>query len=231
MCEDRNIPAHGPVDQGLAECVGQVIVAAHDMGDIHVMVVDDNGQHVGRRAVSAQQDHVVELVVAYRYPALDRVVDDGFAVQRRAQPQNRRGALGRIGRIPVAPGAVVKPSAAPFARRLPHRRQFFRAAIAAIGIAGVEQCEGNLGVPFGAGGLVDRRAVPFQAEPVQAVQNRPPGRVGRACPVGILDTQQEPPAMPPREEPVEQGGPGAADMEKARRRRGKTGNDSHRGFM
>ena len=231
MGEGRRVPAHGPVDQGLAERVGEVVVAAHDMRNFHVAVVDHHGQHVGRRAVGAQQDHVVELVVAHRHPALNRVVDDGFAVQRRFQAHDRRDIFRRVGRVAVAPGAVVEPCAAAFARRLPHRRQFFRAAIATIGLAGVEQFPGHLGVPFGAPGLVDRFSVPFQAEPFQPVQDRLFRCLGRARPVRILDAQQEPPAMPPRVEPVEQGGPGAADMEEARRRGGKTGNDSHRGFM
>ena len=56
---------HGPaqrlVDQRLARGVVQVVVAADHVGDAHVVVVDHHGEVVGRRAVGAQQDQVVEL--------------------------------------------------------------------------------------------------------------------------------------------------------------------------
>ena len=43
------------VDLRLARGVGQVVVAADDVGHAHVVVVDHDGEHVGRRAVGAQQ--------------------------------------------------------------------------------------------------------------------------------------------------------------------------------
>ena len=59
-----------------------MIVAADHMGDAHVVIVDDHGQHIGRRAVGAQQDHVVELVVGEAHVALHQIVHDGLAVLR-----------------------------------------------------------------------------------------------------------------------------------------------------
>jgi predicted DNA-binding protein with PD1-like motif len=40
-----------------------VVVAADDVGDAHVVVVDDDGQHVGGYAVRAQDDDIVEILV------------------------------------------------------------------------------------------------------------------------------------------------------------------------
>lgn len=51
MAVDEFVPTHAANDHQLAEGVVQMIVAAKDMRDAHVVVVDDNGQHVGRRAV------------------------------------------------------------------------------------------------------------------------------------------------------------------------------------
>jgi len=53
---DRVLPAafhsmHRADDGELAEGVVEVIVAADDVGYAHVMVIDHDGEHVGRRAV------------------------------------------------------------------------------------------------------------------------------------------------------------------------------------
>ena len=51
------------------------------------------------------------------------------------------------------------------------------------------------------------------------------------CAVGVLDAQQEAAAVMPGEQPVEQRGAGAADMEKAGRRGGETDDDAHIGAV
>ena len=107
------------VDLGLARGVGQVIVAADDVGDAHVVVVDDDGEHVGRIAVGAQEDEIVEVLVLPDDAALDLVVDDGLAGLRRLEADDRLHAGRRLRRIAVAPGAVIAdraPSARAFAR-------------------------------------------------------------------------------------------------------------------
>src|SRR5579862_2671753 len=83
--------------------------------------------------------------------------------------------------------------------------------------------------------LVDDLAVPFEAEPGEPVDDRGDRLGGRAHPVGILDAQQELAVatravklVVAREEPVEEGGAGAADMEEAGRRGGETDDDAHR---
>ena len=63
MRHHRHVPAHRLVDLRLPGGVGQVVVAADDVGDAHVVVVDDDGEHVGRVAVRAQEDEVVEVLV------------------------------------------------------------------------------------------------------------------------------------------------------------------------
>ncbi len=80
MRHDRHVPAERLVDLHLPRGVGQVVVAADDVGDAHVVVVDDDGEHVGRVAVRAQQHEVVELLVGEDDLALHLVVDDRLAV-------------------------------------------------------------------------------------------------------------------------------------------------------
>ena len=62
-----------------------MVVAADDVGDAHVVIVDHHRQHVGRRSVRAQQDEIVELGVLHRNTALDLVLDHRLAFARRLQ--------------------------------------------------------------------------------------------------------------------------------------------------
>ena len=54
--------AEGLVDHDLTRGVGQVVVAADDMGDLHHGVVDDGREVIRGRAIGAEDDKVVELL-------------------------------------------------------------------------------------------------------------------------------------------------------------------------
>ena len=60
------------IQQHLLRRVGDVIVAADDVGDLHVDVVGDDRQVIGRLAVGPQNDEVLDLGVV----ELDRPVDE-----------------------------------------------------------------------------------------------------------------------------------------------------------
>ena len=57
-----------------------MVVAADHMGDAHVVIVDDDREIVGRRAVGAQDDQIVELRIGDRDLALHVVADHRRAV-------------------------------------------------------------------------------------------------------------------------------------------------------
>jgi hypothetical protein len=60
----RPAPASpSPDDRQLAEGVVEMVVAADDVGHAHVVIVDHDREHIGRRAVRAEQDEIVELGV------------------------------------------------------------------------------------------------------------------------------------------------------------------------
>ena len=71
--------AEGLVDHDLARGVGQVVVAADDMGDLHHGVVDDGREVVRGRAIGAEDDKVVELLGVEGHLAVNGVVDDDVA--------------------------------------------------------------------------------------------------------------------------------------------------------
>ena len=85
MGEFRDRPVERPVNLGLAKGVVQMVVAADHMGDSHVVVVDDDREIVGGRAVRAQDDQIVELGIGDRDLALNEVADGRGTLLRRAQ--------------------------------------------------------------------------------------------------------------------------------------------------
>ena len=117
---DRHLPAERVVDLGLARGIGEVVVAADDVGDAHVVVVDHDGEHVGRRAVGAQQHEVVEILVLPDHAALHLVLDRGLARERRLEADHRLDAGRSLGRVAVAPAAVIELGASFAARLLAH---------------------------------------------------------------------------------------------------------------
>ena len=202
-----------------------MIVATNDMRHPHVVIVDDDREHVGRIAVRAQQHEVVELLVGEDDLALHLVVDDRLAFLSGAQADHRLDARGRFGWIAVAPAAVVAHRLALEAGLVAHLLQLFDARVTAIGAAGREQLLGDLAMALGALELADRLAVPVQAEPFEPVENRVDRRLRRAFAVGVLDAQQERAAEALGVEPVEQSRARAADMQEAGRRGREAGDD------
>ena len=65
----------------------------------------------------------------------------------------------------------------------------------------------------------------MDAEPAEAVEDRLQRLGAVALGVGVVDAQDELAAVPAREQPVEQGGADAADVQVAGRARGEAGAD------
>ena len=209
-----------------------MIVATDDMGHAGVVIVDDHRQHVGRRAVGAEQDHVVQLVVGHRNRALDQVLDHGFASLGHLQADGRLGALGGFGRVAVPPAPVIELRAAFLAGGVAHFPELLGRAEALVGLVFGQQLPRHLGVTLGVGKLRNRVAVPIQPQPRKAVVNGFDGFVGGALAVRILDAQQKSAAgtvfgMVLGEQPVIQCGTRTSDMKKTTGGRCETGNDGH----
>ena len=85
----------------------------------------------------------------------------------------------------------------------------------------------HLGVPRARSNWNTGGSSGLQPEPAQAVEDRVDRRLGGALPVGVLDPQQIAAAMVPGEQPIEQRGPGAADVQITRGRRREPDNYTH----
>ena len=112
-----------------------MIVAANDLRHPHVVIIDDDGEHVGRIAVRAQEHEIVEILVGEDDLALHLVVDDCFALLGGAQADHGLDARRRLRRIAVAPAAVVTHRLALEARLVAHVLQLFHAGVAAVSAA------------------------------------------------------------------------------------------------
>ena len=59
-----------------------MIVAADDMRDLHVDVVDDDAEIIRRRAVGSRDDQIVELAILENNVAFDQIADHRCAFAR-----------------------------------------------------------------------------------------------------------------------------------------------------
>jgi hypothetical protein len=99
------------------------------------------------------------------------------------------GAAGVVGRRGVAPGRAQGGAAGPggFAGR----GQFLDGHPAAIGAAGGQQLLHGLAMAVGLLVLEDDLVVGLQAQPVQALEDRGDGGLGRTLAIGVLDANKE----------------------------------------
>ena len=94
---ERRLRAERLEHEQLLGRVGEVVLAAHDVRDAGVEVVDGDGEVVEDAAVGAGDHRVVEVHVGERRVAADEVVDDGRALVGDAQPDRALGLAARRG--------------------------------------------------------------------------------------------------------------------------------------
>ncbi len=221
--EGGHVPAQGLVDQRLSRGVVEVVVAADDVGDAHVVVVGDHGEIVGRRAVGAQQHQVVEVAVLEHHPPLHQIVDHRLAVQRPRETDDVGAEVGAFPRLAAAPGGTQ--GVAVGAGLLAGCLEFVGGHVAAVGAARGQQLVHHGLMALHAGILEGHFAVGLQPHPVETVEDGLHGGVGGARPIGVFDPQQELAAGVFRVKVVEQSRAGAAYMQGTCGGRGETGDD------
>ena len=223
--------AEGLVDHDLARGVGQVVVAADDVGDLHHGVVDDGREVIRGRAIGAEDDKVVELLGVEGHLAVDGVVDDDVAAvlgHLDAQDVGLAGldaAAGLLGIKIAASALIALEGVLALLRGLAVGVELLLGAEAGIGLALVPKLLGGLLVQVQALGLgVGSKVathlgtlVPVQAQPTHGAQDDLRVLVGGAGGVGVVDAQDERAAVSTGESPVIDSGAGAANVQLARR--------------
>ena len=156
-----------------------MVLAAHDVRDPGVEVVDRDREVVEDGAVRARDHRVVEVHVLEARLAADRrratTVSPSSGTRSRTAP-SRLGlaAEAALGAVPRLVGLDV------LGRRL-----------RAVGVPALEQLLERLAVALGALALEDRPLVPVELQPAQRVEDLLDVLRRRALAVGILDAQHE----------------------------------------
>ncbi len=197
------------------------------MGDAHVVIVDHHRVQIGGRAITAQNDHVVQFGIGDAHLALHQIVQHGFALTRGAQAKGGSDAGGGLGGITVTPAPVIAGRAMLGDGALAHLGQFLRRAITWVGHAVGQQFPRDFLMARDAGGLIDGRRIGGECQPFQPAEDHLGCLRGGARAVGVLDPQQELAAMVAGEQIVEQRRAGAANVQHAGGRRGEAGTDGH----
>ena len=174
---------------------------------------------IGGDAVRAQEHEIFKLAVGKLDAADDSVVEGGNAALRHAEADgcglSCGATLGSIRGRDDAAAAIVHGRLAGLGRDLAAVLQVILRAEAGIRMAGIEQLlRGGL-VEIEPLRLIERALVPVEAEPAHAFEDALDHGFGRALEIGVFDAQDESAAGVAGEEPVEERGAGAANVQVA----------------
>ncbi len=214
-------------------CLGvlrEVVLAAHDVGDPHRLVVDHHHEVVERHPVAAHDHEVAEQRVVELDLAADQVVE-ADVLRRDLEAQRRPAPLGderraiRIGQAQAAP--VVARRLVVALLLVAHRLELIGRAVAVVGGAAGQEPIGLARVQLHPLALAVGRVrtdilaarhlrplVPGDAEPVQVVDDVALECLRSAGDVGVLHAQDVGAAHVPREEEVVEAGARRPDVQR-----------------
>ena len=207
-----------------------MIVATNDMGDCHIVIVNHHAKIIGRCAIRARDDEIVEFRIGKFDTTFDLIVPSHYTVKRIAKAYHRRDALGR-GRQDLARFG----SPTPVVARLflthfllgAQRSQLVYRHIATVGTASRQHLLNHHVIAIHPLYLVIRTLIVIQFQPGHPVDNRLHRFWCRARHIRIFNAQNELPAMMPCKGPRKKRRARAADMQKPGRTRGESCANSH----
>ena len=206
-----------------------MILAAHDVGHAHGDVVDHARQHVEPAAVGAADDRIAERRRIEPLGSADQIVPrDRRVVEAEAPVRPDAAGLDRGTRrvAELQRGAIVDRRQPAPEQHLTLEIELLRGLIGGIDAPRRAQFGKALLVQCAALGLA-HLAVGGEAEPDEIVADRLREGLGRALGIGIVEAQQETPALFARIQPVVERGADVADMQPPGRRRREAGDDGH----
>ena len=180
-----------PIDHDLLGRIGKMIGTAQHMADAHVQIVDDNAQVIGRPAIRAQQNKVLDLGVGKLHVAKNRVLECGTPTLWDSEANRSTFAV-----CYTLFGCFLRNVAAGIARHASFGDalralllKLFLAAEAVIRMAAVEETAGRSAIQLHAIGLKERPLIPIDAQPAQPDENAIDHLRSRPLEVGILNAE------------------------------------------
>ena len=208
--------------------VRDVVLAADDVGDAHLHVVDRRGQVVGGRAVRAGDDEVLDGRVLEGHRAADVVLDlrAPVDVDREAPHRAHPGLLEGGDLLGAAVAAAADDRRPPVGTgRGALGLDLLGGLVGRVDGPALAQPLDRAGVDVAALALAVGPLVPVEPEPAEHPQDLGLALGRRALAVGVLHPQDEGAARVPGHQPVEEGRPRAADVQAPRR----AGGEAHAG--
>ena len=240
---------HGPVEsliqRHLFRRIGEMVVAADDVGNLHQRIVDDDYVVVNRNPGRAQDDGIAHHLIREFDLAVHDVVKTNGSL-RNAQADGARfaglAASQRLFGIEAATGSWINRLAMLGVGQFALLLKFRVRAKAQIRLALGQQPLGVLAIDGDAVGLAIRRIrpskigalIPIEAKPLQVGDELILKARLAALEVGVFDAQNHGAAGFAGVEPVDERRAGVADVQLTRRRRRKTdanGGIGGHGFM
>ena len=221
----RQVVAQAAGDEDLPRRVREVLHRADHVRDPEVVVVDRARQVVEATAVGALHDVVLLERPLELHRSPHEVVERARAAARHLQAHDGGPPLGlergRLRRRLGHPAPAVDETRLVALRGLALGLNLVRGRVVAVGVPARDEPLDRFPVLRLAARLEVRRMrslhlgplVPVEPQPAKAVEDRLQGLLDVALPVRVVDAQDELAAVPPREQPVEQGGAHAADVQ------------------
>ena len=212
-----------PIEMSLLRCVVDVVIAADDVSDLHIDVVDHHREIVSRRARRAHDHEIVEILVLETDRPTDQIVKLDIAIKRNLGANHVRSRLVDV--LALSASAVVHGFESRSGRLLAHLVDVGLAAGTAVGAALGHQLFGAGAMHVEPFALIDEVFIPLEPIPLQALENIVGVfRVG-ALQIRVFDAEQELAPKPLGVEPIIESGSHAADVQGACRRRSETDPD------
>ena len=130
----------------LPGCVVEMIITAHHVSDLHLAVVDNNREIVGRHTIRAHDDQIVQLRIVENYLTTDSVAHANLPAGGRPETNDRIHIGPGLGTISTAT-VITRFSTTGFLL-LPHSRKLFSSAIAVIRVTRLQQLLSKLLIVF-----------------------------------------------------------------------------------
>ena len=209
----------------LTRGIVDVVVASNDVRDVHLEVVDNNGEIVGWGAIGSGDDEIVQLRIVEHHLASNQIIDNDIAFPRISESNNRVDTVPRC--RSMAATAIISRLFTIRALRFAHCVKLVSGAVTVIGQFICQQRFDVDLVAVHALSLIVRSFIGGQPEPRQTIKDRVNRFLGRALSIGILNSKDVSATVPAGKQPAKQRSPRTSHMQITGRARRKSGSNFH----